>query len=90
MQIYFLDDYEIHQIGNYVFVVWNWDEDKGRLTKEPYINFLYIKKYSNGIGVSEDSSVAGGIDVKQAETIIQELTEAVNYVKSLEETNETS
>jgi hypothetical protein len=53
-----------------------------------YIDFLYIKKYSNGVlGVSKDSSVAGGVGIGQASAIIQELTEAINYVRSLGEKN---
>lgn len=83
-RILFDNEQEIHQIGEHVSVVWNYDEDKKeRTSKEPYIAFLSIRDYKDGPHVRDDSSIAGGIGVGEAEAVIQELTEAVEYIKQL-------
>lgn len=51
---------------------------------DPYIDFVCIRERDNKeFYEDEDSSVAGGISVEHAESIKDELTKAIEYIKSL-------
>jgi hypothetical protein len=55
-----------------------------RTSIEPYIDFVRIlKNRDEEFYEDDDSSVAGGISLKGAERIRDELTKAIDYLKSL-------
>jgi hypothetical protein len=59
-------------------------EVRERTKTEPYIDFVSVREYAKDDFVEdEDSTVAGGISVKYAESLAQELIKAVAYIKKL-------
>jgi len=99
MNIYKTTEQEIHHFGDYVGVVWNLvykdkkllDVDTGethtvRVTvkdDEPYILFVSVNKYNDSYYSDEDSPVDGGFGIEQANNIIVELQQAIEYMRNL-------
>ena len=100
MVIYYLDEKEVHMMGDYVGVVWNTRDvttktidAQGRhiTTTEgvrngspPYIDFLRIRDADSDPYEDDDSPVSGGLTLKEAAKIAQELLLAVEYLKAQE------
>lgn len=55
-----------------------------RSGNDPYIDFVCVRERAEGeFYEDDDSSVAGGMSLKSAERIRDELTKAIEYLKSL-------
>ena len=93
-KVYFIDNREIHQFGFYVSVVWATEDREERQGNRrvvttardgdpPYISFLWIRNEDEETWIDEDSTVAGGLRVDQAEEMAQGLLAAAAYIRSL-------
>jgi len=98
-RIYFVNEKEVHMVGDSVGVCWNLTEEKKQIKGEdgltyvakinirsgkPYINFVSIVKTGKGnFYEDEDSSVVGGIEVEFAKKIVDELKLAIEYISTL-------
>jgi len=93
-KIYHLRDREVHQFGFYVSVVWRvkeqTEEQEGNRRTittvrdgKPYISFYWIRGEGDDIWIDDDSTVAGGLSVGQAEEVAQGLAAAIAYIRSL-------
>ena len=90
---------EAHMMGDIVAVCWNIKRIEKSLKKDgltykatvwersdekPYIDFIQIREYEDGYFCEDKyKPVEGGISVKRAERIRDELGKALEYVKSL-------
>ncbi len=97
--VYYLPEKEVHMVGDYVGVVWNTRDvttktvdPQGRRvtttervrTGTPYIDFLDIREDDGEPFENDDDPVSGGLTMKQAAKIAQELLLAVEYLKAQE------
>lgn len=89
---------ELHVLGDYVAVAWNSKKEKRAIEGEdgltyqaivpvrnsaPYIDFVAIRFYGTECYEDEDSPAKGGLNVRAAEQIVKELTEAIAYLRGL-------
>ena len=96
MKIYYLDEKEVHMFGDYVGVVWptrdvttkSVDAEGNRVTttkrvraSSPYIDFLWIRETDGEVYEDDDSPVSGGLALKQAAKVVQELLLAIEYLE---------
>jgi len=87
---------EVVMLGDYVGVCWNVEEVEKRITgedgliyktkvwerkSEPYIDFIWIREYDDGMYKDEDSPVVGGLNVETSKKIIEELEKAIKYLE---------
>ena len=100
MKIYHLEEKEAHMFGDMVGVVWNTSIEKKRLQDaggttytaevpvrkgKPYIDFLWIREEDTDSPYEdEDSPISGGISLKVAAKLSNELNDAISYLRKIE------
>jgi len=78
VEIFFVEEKEVHTVSDSVGVCWNLDDD-GKREGDPYVSFVQIRERDGEIYEDEDSPVEGGMDFDWAKTILGELQLALEY-----------